>query len=76
MRLFQQLLGPYEKNLLAQSVPAGFQAVPRTDGSLFIINTTPRPGVVRLSRASSDRLTGRKVATTVELKAFDVVWLE
>lgn len=75
LRLFRQLLRSAEKSLLAQNLPGGFQAVPRSDGSLFVINTTPRAGTVRLTGAARDRLTGRSVRDLLEMKGFEVVWL-
>jgi hypothetical protein len=75
LRLFRDLL-PKQGGWLADFAPAGFQAVPRSDGSLFVINTTPRPGSIGLTRAGSDRITGRRLDTSTEMKPYEVLWLE
>ena len=75
VRLFRQL-APATGGLLAGPCPAGFQAVPRSDGSLFVINTTPRAGVVQFVRGVSERISGRKMSGAVELKPYEVLWVE
>lgn len=74
LRLFRELAG--SPGLLPDAAPEGFQAVPRSDGSLFVINTTPRAGTVRLARPASDRFSGRALRGELELKPFEVLWLE
>jgi beta-galactosidase len=75
LRLFRDLAGA-NGNLLAEAPPQGFQAVPRSDGSLFVINTTPRAGTVRLARDASDRISGRSVQREIQMKPYEVLWLE
>ncbi len=70
------MLVPQESRMLAEPLPPGFQAVPRSDGSLFVINTTPRGASIRLARAATDRISGRKLGTDVPMKAYEVFWLE
>jgi beta-galactosidase GanA len=74
-RLFRSLV-PDGKALLATAAPAGVQAVPRTDSSLFIVNTSSKTAPIRLSRAAIDRLSGRGVQGDVVLKGYEVLWLE
>jgi hypothetical protein len=50
--------------------------VPRSDGSLFVINTTPRAGVVQFVRGVSERISRRKMSGAVELKPYEVLWVE
>jgi beta-galactosidase GanA len=75
LHLFRDLV-PAGGNPLASPVPGGVQAVPRADGSLFVLNTTPRSAEIRLSRTVSDRLATRKLEGSVPLKPFEVLWLE
>jgi beta-galactosidase len=74
VRLFRALLPP--GGLLAEAAPAGVQAIPRTDGSLFVVNTSPRAASVRLTRSGSDRLSGRRLDRAVEMKPYEVLWVE
>ena len=75
MRLFRSLV-PDSKALLATAAPAGVQAVPRTDASLFIVNTSSKTAPIKLSRPATDRLSGRSVQADVVLKGYEVLWLE
>jgi beta-galactosidase len=75
-RLLQKLL-PTSKPWITSPAPLAVQAVPRTDGSLFVLNTLRKPASFALGRAATDRLTGRSVpAGEVSLKGYDVLWLE
>jgi len=74
-QLFRSLM-PVAGGLLAAPAPRGVQAVPRTDGSLFVVNTSSAPADVRLSRPATDRLTGRKLAAATRLTAYEVLWIE
>lgn len=74
LKLFQQL-APTPGSVLGAPVPAGVQAVPRTDESLFVINTSARPATVSLVRSSSDVISGKRVARTVQLAGYQVLWL-
>jgi len=75
LKLFRDL-DPAADSLLESAAPAGVQAVPRTDKSLFILNTSSQPAVLRLTRTATDRLSGRKLDGEVEMKGFEVFWLE
>jgi len=75
LRLFGEL-APREESFLAAAVPPEVQAVPRTDGSLFVINTSARPATIRLARSASDLISGRKLDGAVLLKGYEVLWLE
>jgi len=74
-QLFRSLV-PAAGDLLAAAAPRGVQAVPRTDGSLFVVNTRPEPVEVRLSRPAADRITGRKLAGAARMKAYEALWIE
>jgi hypothetical protein len=75
LRLIRQLI-PDREGMLGAPVPAGVLAVPRTDNSMFIINTTSREMAIELSKAASDRFSDTKVSGKTQLKAFQVLWLE
>jgi hypothetical protein len=64
------------EGLLADPLPKGMQAVPRQDRSLFVINTSPNAGSIRLSRPATDRISRRKLGTSMSLRPFEVLWLE
>jgi beta-galactosidase GanA len=75
LKLFRDL-DPAADRLLESAAPAGVQAVPRTDKSLFILNTSSQPAAIRLAREATDRLSGRKLDGEVQMKGFEVFWLE
>ncbi len=75
LKLFRGL-NPAAEGLLAASAPAGVQAVPRKDGSVFILNTSSKPASIQLSRAAADRLSRRKLDGRVDMKGYEVFWLE
>jgi beta-galactosidase GanA len=74
-QLFRSLL-PAAGGLLGETAPRGVQAVPRSDGSLFVVNTSAEPNQVRLARPAVDRISGRKLETVTRLKPYDVLWVE
>lgn len=74
-QLFRSLV-PAERDLLAETAPRGVQAVPRADGSLFIVNTSGEARQVRLARPAADRIGGRKLEGAVPLKAYETLWIE
>lgn len=57
-------------------VSAGVQVVPRSDESLFFINTTSRPARIKLTRAATDRISGERLEGEVRMKAYGVLWLQ
>jgi beta-galactosidase len=73
--LFRSLV-PDDQALLAAPAPRGVQAVPRTDSSLFVVNTGSQEAPIRLARAATDRISGRRVQGEVRLKGYEVLWLE
>ena len=75
LKLFRDL-DPAADSLLESAAPAGVQAVPHTDKSLFILNTSSQPAAIRLTRTATDRISGRKLDGQVEMKGFEVLWLE
>ena len=75
MRLIRQLI-PDREGMLGAPAPAGVLAVPRTDNSMFIINTTSREMAIELSKAASDRFSGTRLSGKTQLKPFQVLWLE
>jgi len=75
LKLFREL-NPVADALLATGAPAGIQAVPHKDKSMFVLNTSSKPASIRLSRAAVDRLSGRKLDGQVDVKGYEVFWLE
>jgi beta-galactosidase len=75
LRLVRQLI-PDGGDFLGAPVPPGVLAVPHTDNSMFIVNTTGKEMAIELSRAASDRLSDIKFSGRTLLKPFQVLWLE
>ncbi len=75
LRLLQAIV-PLRNTSLAAPLPIGVLAVPRSDCSLFIINTTGKPQAFRLSKAANDRISGATIGETAALAPYQVVWLE
>lgn len=74
-RLIRGLI-PDAASPLGAPAPAGVQAVPRTDGSMFIVNTTGKQVTVQLAKAVSDRISGRKITGKAQLRGYEVLWVE
>jgi hypothetical protein len=75
LRLFGRFLGE-GSSLLSAPLPPGTQAVPRTDNSLFVVNTASKQVAVRLGRAVKDRIGRKDYAPEIQLPAYGVLWLE
>lgn len=69
-------LVPRQNNLLSDIAPKGVQAVPRTDDSLFIINTTNKPKTIQLSQKVSDLLSNKIYNGKIAIPAYGVYWLK
>jgi beta-galactosidase GanA len=67
---------PETAGMLSAPVPAGVLAIPRTDNSTFIINTTSQEMAIELRRLAQDRLSAAKFSGKATLKPFQVLWLE
>jgi beta-galactosidase GanA len=74
LRLIKQLT-PDTESFLAGPVPPGVVAVPHTDNSLFVVNTTGQEMPVHLARSGSDRLSGTSVTGNAKLPPYQVWWL-
>jgi hypothetical protein len=75
LKLFRGLVS-MDGNPLGAAVPAGVEAVPRTDNSLFVINTSSRPAAIQLARPVLDRISGRRLEGSAQMKGYGVLWLE
>jgi len=71
-----RLLAPETDALLAAPAPYGVQAVPRSDKSLFVMNTSKKPAVIDLARVATDRISGKSVRGNTRLESYEVLWLE
>ncbi len=74
LHLIKQLV-PGHESFFSGPVPRGVIAVPHTDNSLFVVNTTPQEMPVQLARTSSERLTGSSVSGNAKLQPYQVWWL-
>jgi beta-galactosidase len=75
LRLIRGLI-PDSQTLLAAALSSGALAVPHTDNSLFIVNTTRQEMALTLARGAKDRLSEAIVNGTTKLNPFRVLWLE
>ena len=75
LRLIRRFI-PDDGGFLGAPVPPGGLAVPHTDKSLFIVNTTGKEMAIELSRAASDRISENKLSGKIQLRPFEVLWLE
>jgi beta-galactosidase GanA len=75
LRLIRQLI-PDGVDFLGAPLPPGVLAVPHTDNSMFIVNTTGNEMAIEVSKAASDRLSEINVSGRMQLKPFQVLWLE
>jgi hypothetical protein len=73
--LLQEMIGGTALRL-NKPAPPGIQAVPRRDGSLFVVNTRDVPADIELSQPMRDRLSNRRFPARSHLQAFEVLWLE
>lgn len=74
-RLARALL-KLEGQLISGVLPAGVQAVPRTDGSLFVVNTGSAGTECALSHPCLDRLSDQRLEGRCDMPGFAVRWLE
>jgi beta-galactosidase len=73
--LLERLIAaPHE--LLARALPEGVMAVPRTDGSAFVVNVTGQRHPLRLKSRCADRITSKAIETQHILSPYQVLWLE
>lgn len=61
--------------VLGKTLPPGVQAVPRTDGSIFILNNESKPKLINVSISMVDRISDADVSTEVNLPPYGVLWL-
>jgi beta-galactosidase len=59
-----------------QVLPPALHAVPRTDGSIFLANTSGKSVTLKLIKAGVDRLTGKRLTNALTLAPYQLVWLE
>jgi beta-galactosidase len=73
---FIQAVAQEANSYLKLTLPAGVQAVPRTDKSFFIINSLSKKIKISITKKMSDRMTGLGKDVNFELKPYEIVWLE
>ena len=66
---------PLPNSILVNGVPEGVLAVPRTDGSLFVVNATDKQHDILLKRACVDRISGGSISENYLLSSYQVLWL-
>ncbi len=69
------MLAPAPAGFLAKPVPEDVIAVPHTDDSLFVVNTSSSEADVHLARTFDHRLSGATVPTDSKLQPYQVWWL-
>lgn len=71
-----KLVTANEMEYVKDFLPEGVQAVPRTDGSIFIINTMSTKAKVSLNSSMKDRITGTQRDPELVLNPYESLWLE
>jgi hypothetical protein len=66
---------PDSGSFLAAPAPQGVVAVPHSDNSLFVVNTTGQEMLVRLVRTVTDRLSEANLTPEAKLQPYQVWWL-
>jgi beta-galactosidase len=66
---------PDSGSFLAAPAPQGVVAVPHSDNSLFVVNTTGQEMLVRLARTVTDRLSEANLTPEAKLQPYQVWWL-
>ncbi|MHC4443742.1 MAG: beta-galactosidase [Planctomycetota bacterium] len=69
-------LGHVRHDVYKTPAPAGVQVVPRTDKSIFFVNTSNTPKTIKFTKAMTDRISGRKIGGEHVMRAYEVLWLE
>jgi len=69
-------LGHIRHDVFESPVPNGVQAVPRTDKSMFLVNTTNTSQTIKFTKSMTDLLTGKEISGEHSMQAFEVLWLE
>ena len=75
LMLMESLL-PAANELLAKALPDGVLAVPRTDGSTFVVNATEKEHEIHLKTSCRDRISSGLVGNTHIVSPYEVLWLE
>jgi beta-galactosidase GanA len=57
-------------------LPPALHAVPRTDSSMLLVNTSGKPATIKLIKPGFDRLTGKRMTGDLTLAPYQLVWLE
>lgn len=76
--IFSELIGKicqFENPIISQTVVNGVQIVPRTDKSVFVINTMGKAQKIVLAKPMNDRITGTQRSANFELKPYEILWL-
>lgn len=76
---FSQLIGQIYTGIdkyISKPVDEGIQTIPRTDNSIFIINTSGIARTVSLVRPMKDRITEKEFEKEFELQPYAILWLE
>jgi hypothetical protein len=73
--LLQELVPPAH-GFFTSAASHGILAVPRADGSLFIVNTTSKEQSIEINKTGMDRLSGNQISGRISLKSYQVLWLE
>lgn len=75
LRLYSHLLGGAGAPLKS-GAPKGVLAVPRADGSMFLVNTGEKASTIQLTRPATNRISGEKFPAQLSLGTYGAVWLE
>lgn len=74
--LIHQLCSNFSNTFIKDLLDENIQAVPRTDGSTIVMNTSSKSLPVKLASVATDRFTGKKINKEFTMQPYEVVWLE
>ena len=73
--LLQKLVPPAH-GFFTSAVPHGILGVPRSGGSLFVVNTTSKEQRIEIKKSGTDWISGNRFSGRSSLKPYQVLWLE
>ena len=57
-------------------LPNDVRSVPRTDGSIFIFNTSSSVNEITLLKSCKDRISGKNFSGKITMSPYQMLWLE
>ncbi len=74
--LIQEITKGIQNTFLENILDENVQAIPRTDSSTIILNTSSKSIPVKLKKGATDRITQRKLEKEMVMNPYEILWLE